>query len=386
MKSNGLQIFIFWLLLNLPIAPSLGETEYFHPDSLGSNPVVSNDLGALIHTAILSPDGESLGESGVNPVSFLYTGQGFDRESNTYDYGARCYDPILARFLSVDPLNEGPNLYAYVGHNPIRFNDPTGKRGESWDEKIVRNLLPMENERYLDWKYFNVDPDLYEQAYPFAEPLPQRSLRTLLKPVDYTDIGDGMVLAFGETPSGEKTWRGFAVPGLIFGSLLSARGMGEGAKRIQEGAAIVLSPAKGGLFIDPGARIGLFHLRPKRAQSVIEYFHAIGAKNELNRFLPVQQGVYTSDVRRYAEAMAGGEWDWSAMEGPIRVFELPNESLVLGDGHHRFLAATAAGMPIPESAISYEYREQLPMIGILGDRPEPRPWSEVSFERRWFRR
>lgn len=48
---------------------------------------------------------------------------------------ARYYSPVLGRFVSVDPVitksaMRSPQLwnrYAYVGNNPIRFTDPTGK-------------------------------------------------------------------------------------------------------------------------------------------------------------------------------------------------------------------------------------------------------------------
>jgi len=56
----------------------------------------------------------------------LYTGQRWDDAAQTYDYGARMYDPRLARFLTHDPVREYMNPYAYVRWNPVRFTDPTG--------------------------------------------------------------------------------------------------------------------------------------------------------------------------------------------------------------------------------------------------------------------
>ena len=48
-----------------------------------------------------------------------------------YDYGARFYDPSIARWNSVDKLAEHPNQvdkspYAYGWNNPVRYNDPDG--------------------------------------------------------------------------------------------------------------------------------------------------------------------------------------------------------------------------------------------------------------------
>jgi hypothetical protein len=48
------------------------------------------------------------------------------------DYGARLYSPLLARFISPDPIVPDKknvldfNRYAYVRHNPMRYTDPTG--------------------------------------------------------------------------------------------------------------------------------------------------------------------------------------------------------------------------------------------------------------------
>jgi RHS repeat-associated protein len=71
----------------------------------------------------------------------------------------RYYDPIIGRFLSVDPVSADPNSgasfnrYNYAGNNPYRFTDPDGR--QSW---------PADGQGPVSW-----DPP--SKTGPFGEPL-----------------------------------------------------------------------------------------------------------------------------------------------------------------------------------------------------------------------
>ena len=63
---------------------------------------------------------------------YLYNGKELDTDFglNWYYYGARLYDPSVARFISVDPLAESMSSwspYNYTFNNPIKFIDPDGR-------------------------------------------------------------------------------------------------------------------------------------------------------------------------------------------------------------------------------------------------------------------
>ena len=43
-----------------------------------------------------------------------------------YDFGARFYDPAIARWLTQDPLRQFLSPYLYCANSPVNFFDPTG--------------------------------------------------------------------------------------------------------------------------------------------------------------------------------------------------------------------------------------------------------------------
>jgi RHS repeat-associated protein len=67
----------------------------------------------------------------IPPKRYRFTGKERDEETGLCYHGARYYAPWLARWTSPDPAGpvDGPNLFAYVRHNPLRFTDPTGLWG-----------------------------------------------------------------------------------------------------------------------------------------------------------------------------------------------------------------------------------------------------------------
>jgi hypothetical protein len=84
---------------------------------------------------------------------------------NTYDYGARQYDPILARWDRIDPMAEDYKEtapYVYCAGNPVNSIDPNGK------EVLNKFDLNREQERKATDIFINKANDQHNSIMLFA--------------------------------------------------------------------------------------------------------------------------------------------------------------------------------------------------------------------------
>jgi RHS repeat-associated protein len=118
---------------------SSGLLYYGHPDHLGSARFASTPSRTISYDGAYAPFGEPYAQSGTADPSF--TGQRQDTVAGLYDFPAREYSiqgrwpsPDPAGLAAVDPSNpQSWNRYAYVTNNPLKYTDPSGKRGcTSW--------------------------------------------------------------------------------------------------------------------------------------------------------------------------------------------------------------------------------------------------------------
>jgi len=108
-----------------------GTVYWHHTDHQGSVIATSDSAGQTVGVASYSPYGEFGSGQSAPPLGspFGYTGRQYDVETGLYQYRARYDSPRLGQFLSSDPIGtkDDPNLYLYVGNDPVNLTDPTGE-------------------------------------------------------------------------------------------------------------------------------------------------------------------------------------------------------------------------------------------------------------------
>lgn len=107
---------------------------YFHNDIAGSPLAATDPAGNLLWKENYKPYGEKLTKSANSSSSNVgFHGKAHDDSTGLSYMGARYYDPLLGRFMGVDPVAyqeenlHSFNRYAYTNNNPYKYVDPDGK-------------------------------------------------------------------------------------------------------------------------------------------------------------------------------------------------------------------------------------------------------------------
>ncbi len=169
-KTDSRRSFAFctWFLLLIAMignqAYAAQAITFYHNDMLGSPVATTDEFGNLCWRESYKPYGEKLDNDdghepstagcGLDDNQVGYTGHVHDKDIGLTYMQARYYDPVVGRFMGIDPvgvvLGVQPtfNRYAYGGNNPYKFVDPD--RRESTIITVLDPAGPNHSASYVD--------------------------------------------------------------------------------------------------------------------------------------------------------------------------------------------------------------------------------------------
>ena len=124
---------VAWMGLAAGAAAQTTIVEYVHTDALGSPVAITDAAGVVVERPVYEPYGAPIAHGPTDGPGF--TGHVEDSATDLDYMQQRYYEPDLARFLSVDPIEAGEdgsdfNRYAYAYGDPYGFSDPDGMQPE----------------------------------------------------------------------------------------------------------------------------------------------------------------------------------------------------------------------------------------------------------------
>ncbi len=158
--------------------PVIAKYYYYTSDQINSTRIITDSAGTVVYSAMFDPYG-GMQKEWVNTYQPSMKFSGKERESKSeLDYfGARYYDHLRYRFISVDPvINKEEalsnpqfwNLYAYCGNNPITTFDPNGEDNyvfydsKNWTSQAVVEANRLQN---INGEKTNLVPANSESAF-----------------------------------------------------------------------------------------------------------------------------------------------------------------------------------------------------------------------------
>lgn len=142
---------------------------YYVPDASGSPIAAMDEQGNVKWRKHYKPFGEEIEQDAASKDNRIgYTGHVHDRNTGLTYMGARYYDPVIGRFMSMDPVGfkeNNPmsfNRYLYVNNNPYKYKDPDGRELTTISLYGGDKNNPLQNRTYL------IDKKIATNATSFA--------------------------------------------------------------------------------------------------------------------------------------------------------------------------------------------------------------------------
>jgi len=184
---------------------------YYLKDHLGSVRTSVDENGHVIGYDDYYPFGLTMpgrsSNSGNPNDNYKYTGHELDNEANLdlYYAGARYLDPVLGRWLSIDPLASkfpGWSPYTYALNNPINMWDPDGRAAKHCCLDYSARYVALNQDAVAKGK----DPIQYIESYHSAQAVNTgkfaAGVLAAVSPVDETTAVGWLA---SKIPGGSKT-------------------------------------------------------------------------------------------------------------------------------------------------------------------------------------
>lgn len=126
-------ILLLWVGMMSALAQASEVVTYYHQDGLGSPAAATDSGGNVVWREEYQAYGARIRQEGSANNNLWYTGKFHEEAIGLTYFGARWYDPVVGRFMGVDPVGyqdgnvQSFNRYAYANNNPHRFVDPDGR-------------------------------------------------------------------------------------------------------------------------------------------------------------------------------------------------------------------------------------------------------------------
>ncbi len=110
-----------------PLFQKVGTIYYwYHNDHQGTPQKITDTTGTVVWSATYDSFGKTTIGTETITNNLRFPGQYYDTETGLHYNWNRYYDPETGRYMRVDPIGEGLNLYLYTQNNPLKYIDPRG--------------------------------------------------------------------------------------------------------------------------------------------------------------------------------------------------------------------------------------------------------------------
>ncbi|MFC4591015.1 RHS repeat domain-containing protein [Sphaerisporangium corydalis] len=162
------------------------KVSFLAGDAHGTSSLAVEASGQAVSKRYTTPFGGPRGTAtgGGWPDDKGFLGKPADPDTGLTYVGARMYDPVIGRFLSVDPVlstdqSQSLNGYSYGNDNPATFSDPTGEEIGSKPNSCQYDLKyctkKVQEDVGYDPKTGRATPPKHKKPRPRPSPTPNRA-------------------------------------------------------------------------------------------------------------------------------------------------------------------------------------------------------------------